>query len=202
MTFSPAERLDAPDDTVRLIYLLALGIGVLGFFLYGRRHRWGKALRDVAIWTLIFAMMIIAYGFRDVLRQELFPGSMVQMDGGSVALRRGMDGHFRAVIDVNEHPVRFIVDTGASDIVLSLRDAAAVGIDVDNLRFSGRARTANGVVSTAPIRLQSVGFGEFFDSGVAASVNAGRLDVSLLGMGYLSRFARIEIEGDRMILHR
>jgi predicted aspartyl protease len=37
---------------------------------------------------------------------------------------------------------------------------------------------------------------------VRASVSGGGLDVSLLGLGYLDRFARIEIEGDVMRLER
>lgn len=193
--------MGAPDDTARLIYLVVLGLGIGFFFLYGRR-RWGRALRDIGIWALIFAMVIIAYGFRDTLRQELFPASMIQLEGGSIALRRGMDGHFRAELLVNDEPVRFVVDTGASDIVLSLRDAAAAGIDTGRLRFTGRARTANGVVATAPVRLRTLRFGDFADANVPASVNAGALETSLLGMAYLNRFARIEIAGDQMILHR
>ena len=50
-------------------------------------------------------------------------------------------------------PVRFMVDTGASDIVLSRRDAERVGIEPGSLSYLGRARTANGAVATAPVRL-------------------------------------------------
>ena len=99
-------------------------------------------------------------------------------------------------------PVRFLVDTGASELVLSLADAARVGIDPASSAFVGRARTANGMVATAPVRLGRVEFGGFSDSGVPASVGGGELDVSLLGMSYLDRFASIEIEGDRMTLRR
>jgi aspartyl protease family protein len=47
-----------------------------------------------------------------------------------------------------------------------------------------------------------VRFGEFHDTGLTASVNEGELGVSLLGMAYLSRFPRIEIAGEHMILYR
>lgn len=189
------------EDPARLVYLVVLGLAV-GFFALAGRRRWGKALRDLALWGLIFAMVIIAYGFRDVLRTELFPASTVALEDGSLMLRRGTDGHFHAELMVNDRPVLFLIDTGASDIVLSLADAAAAGIDVDALNFSGRARTANGLVATAPVRLASLRLGEIVARDVPASVNAGALDTSLLGMRYLDRFARIEISGDRMILHR
>ena len=56
-------------------------------------------------------------------------------------------------LEINGTPVRFMVDTGASDIVLSRRDAERVGIDPAALGYLGRARTANGTVPTARVRL-------------------------------------------------
>jgi aspartyl protease family protein len=146
-------------------------------------------------------MVMIAYGFRDPLELALFPARGVQV-GEAIELRRGADGHFHADLGINGRRVRFMVDTGASDIVLSRSDAAAVGIDVDSLDFGGRAQTANGMVATAPVRLGSVRFGDMLDTGVPAQVNGGELDTSLLGMAYLDRFARIAISGDRMRLQQ
>ncbi len=190
-----------PDDPARLIYLLVLGL-VIGLALMASRQPWAKLFRDIGIWVLIFAMVVIAYGFRDTLRRELFPASMTQLDGGSIALGRASDGHFQVDIFVNETPVRFLVDTGATDVVLSRQDAAAAGLDPERLEYSGVANTANGRVATAPVRLERMRLGDLVDENFPASVNSGDLDVSLLGMRYLSRFSRIEIAGDRMILHQ
>ena len=77
--------------------------------------------------------------------------------------------------------------------MLSRRDAERAGIDVDALTFAGRAMTANGAVATARVRLGRVAFGDLVETGVPASVTAGALDFSLLGMSYLDRFERIEI---------
>lgn len=184
------------DDWARLVYL-----GLLLLFLAGLlRSR--RAFRDLAIWLLIIAMAVIAYGFRDTLRDELLPAAMVERPDGTLELRRRSDGHFHAEALVNGAPVRFLVDTGASQVVLSLDDARRVGLDPAHLAFVGRARTANGEVATAPVRLDSLALGGFHDTGVAASVGSGELDVALLGMSYLDRFASIAIEGDRMTLRR
>jgi aspartyl protease family protein len=191
-----------PDTLMRLAYLLVLLVGVAGFFFWGRRGRLGRSLRDLAIWALIFAMVVIAYGFRDTLREELLPAAMVQVAPDVIELRRGRDGHFHAELEVNGEPVRFMVDTGASDIVLSLRDAQRVGLDPGSLDYAGRAVTANGPVGTAAVRLGLVRFGAFTDTGVPASVSDGPLATSLLGMSYLDRFKGIEIAGDRMTLRR
>jgi len=193
---------DSPEDQARLFYLVLLLLFVASFVLFGPRQRLSKSVRDFAVWVLIFAMVVIAYGFRDVLFASLFPQSALQVADGTLELRRGRDGHFHARVEVNGAPLRFIVDTGASGVVLSRRDAARAGIDVGGLSFTGRAMTANGMVATAPVRLDALRFGGFVDRNVAADVNAGELDTSLLGMSYLDRFASIEIAGDRMILRR
>jgi clan AA aspartic protease (TIGR02281 family) len=83
-----------------------------------------------------------------------------------------------------------MIDTGASGIVLSRRDAERVGLDPGSLTYAARAQTANGLVQIAPVRLDTVRLGDFTDTAVPAAVNSGALDGSLLGMSYLDRFAR------------
>lgn len=190
----------SPDEIGRLVYLLLLLLGIGGAFLFGRNLR-GKAIRDLLIWGLIFTMVVIAYGFRDVLNRELWPGRAMVIDSGSIALRRGAGGHFRATVKVNGTPVRFLVDTGATGIVLSQRDATAAGIDVSGLSFDARANTANGMVAIAPVRLDSLRFADIEVRDVPAQVNGGVLDTSLLGMSFLDRFESIEIRGDTLHLH-
>jgi aspartyl protease family protein len=190
------------DAIARLIYLVVLLAAVGGFFLLGGRQRLSKSVRDFGIWVLIFAMVIIAYGFRDVLTGELFPNRAVRLSDEAIELRRGIDGHFHARLTIDGVPVSFIVDTGASQMVLSLEDARRVGIDPERLSFTGRASTANGTVRIAPVRLASVQLGPFEERDVEASVNGGQLHSSLLGMSYLQHFARIEISGDVMRLVR
>ena len=190
-----------PDTVARVIYLVLLLCLLVSFFAW-RRGQIGRRLRDVLVWVLIFAMVIIAYGFRDVLREQLFPAAMVQVSGDTIELRRGSDGHFNATLEVNGVPVRFMVDTGASGIVLSRRDAEKIGLDPGGLAYLGTAQTANGRVATAGVRLGLVRLGGFTDTGVPASVTEGDLGTSLLGMSYLDRFANIAISGDVMTLTR
>ena len=190
-----------PEEIGRLVYLLLLLAGIGGAVLFGRRRGVGQALRDFAVWGLIFAMVVIAYGFRDVLTRELWPQRAMVTETGAIALRRGRDGHFHATVEVNGAPVRFLVDTGATGILLSQRDAEAAGIDVAGLDFGGRAATANGMVSIAPVVLRSLRFGEINVRDAAAAVNGGALDTSLLGMNFLDRFDSIEIRGNTLLLN-
>ena len=191
---------DNTEDMVRLAYLLILLMALLGFSLFGGPRAVMAAAGRLIVWGLIFAMAIIAYSYRDTIRGALFPATAVRMEGGGVELRRGADGHFQATLEINGEPIRFIVDTGATEIVLARADAAKAGLALDALVFSGRAITANGPVPTARVRLDSVTLGDVTARNLPASVTAGALQTSLLGMTYLNRFERIEISGDRMRL--
>jgi aspartyl protease family protein len=103
---------------------------------------------------------------------------------------------------VNGTPVRFVVDTGASQVVLTQKDAENAGIALADLVYSGRANTANGRVRIAPVRLDSIDVDGVEMRNIRASVNEGQMGTSLLGMTYLERFSRIEIAGGALVLHR
>ena len=191
---------DDPDSAARLFYLTALIVAICAATFFSQRHRLGRSLRDLGIWVLIFAMLLIAYGFRDMLTGALLPSRGIEDADGGISLRRAEDGHFHAVVEVNGVGVRFLVDTGASEVVLSQSDARRVGFDPDALIYGGRAATANGVVATAPVRLKRIEFAGRVIEDLPASVNSGALSTSLLGMTFLDQFGRIEIAGDRMRL--
>ena len=98
---------------------------------------------------------------------------------------RAFDGHYYLTLDLNGVPVDFVVDTGATDMVLTRADAARIGLDPDALAYTGVAGTANGQVRTARVRLDEVSLGGILDRNLPASVNEGVMDTSLLGMSYL-----------------
>lgn len=189
------------DQIARLAYLGLLGAVLGGWFFLQLRGQLGRAMQLLAVWALIFIGVVAAYGLWNDIRRDLVPVQSM-LSEGVIAVPRSPDGHYHLVLQVNDLPVSFIVDTGASAIVLSRRDAARIGLDPDNLAYTGTARTANGEVRTAPVRLDRVVLGDMIDTGLRAVVNEGELDVSLLGMDYLGRFARIEIAGDELILTR
>jgi aspartyl protease family protein len=185
-----------------LFYLLLLG-GALVFWMFVQdRDRFGRNLQALAAWGLIFLGTIAAIGLWDDIRRTVAPAQTVMADAGAMALPRAPDGHFYATLDVNGEPVRFMVDTGATGTVLTPADAERAGIAPDSLLFDAQAMTANGIVRTAPVRLDHVAFGPFTDRGVPAYVTEGDMGRSLLGMSYLRRFGRVAIEGDRMVLSR
>lgn len=191
-----------PGSQARIFHLLILGMALLVGVFAAYRGRLSQALQHATIWVLLFLGVIIAYGFSDQIGMQLNPRAAVVLSDDSVVLRRAHDGHFHATLSVNGRDVQFLVDTGATALVLSQRDARRAGIDTGALAFSTPSMTANGVVFSAPVRLREVRLGPFTDTDFPAMVNGGDLDVSLLGMRYLDRFARVSVEGDRMVLER
>jgi clan AA aspartic protease (TIGR02281 family) len=96
-------------------------------------------------------------------------------------------GQFWITGTANGIAFRFLADTGASGITFSTRDARRLGLDVNRLRWDGRASTANGIVRTAPARLERLEVGPFTLADVPVSINEGDLEFPLLGMAFLRR---------------
>lgn len=190
------------DDFARIIYLGLFLSVIAGWFLLSQRQRIGKVIQQAAIWLFIFFGTILAYGIWDDIRDTVLPRQSVAVDGSQVRVPQHTDGHFYLTLEVNGTPIRFVVDTGATDMVLRAEDAEKAGIDIEALVYSNRAMTANGVIETAPVRLDEVTLGPVTDSGVRAVVNPGDMHESLLGMGYLGRFESIEITRGELILTR
>lgn len=190
------------DALGRLTYLLLLGLVVGGWFFAQNRQSLNRNLQQAILWLFLFAGVAVLYGLKDDLKLAVGHEASVKVSDDKIVLSRAGDGHFYATLAINGRSMVFVVDTGATEIVLNRSDAAAAGLNPDELAYFGSAQTANGTVRTARVKLDTVVLGPVEDRNVTAWVNDGDLDTSLLGMGYLSRFARIEIAGDRMYLSR
>jgi len=191
------EQFDIPS----LVYLVILGSVIGLWFVVRNRAALGKLAQYAAIWGLIFLGAIAVVGLWGDIRQTVQPRQSV-ISQSRIEVPRAPDGHYYLDAEINGVALRLVVDTGASQIVLSRADAARVGIDTERLVFPGRALTANGAVRTAPVRLESLAIGPIRDTHVRAVVNRGEMAGSLLGMDYLQRFSRVEISDGRLVLER
>lgn len=105
----------------------------------------------------------------------------------SVTLPADSSGQFFADGQVNGAHVRFMVDTGATSVLLPLTEARRLGIDYRRGE-PGRVQTANGVANAYHVVLDSVALGGITAYHVEAVVAEARgLDVALLGMSFLNR---------------
>jgi aspartyl protease family protein len=109
-------------------------------------------------------------------------------------------GNFYVFGTVNGTPIRFLIDTGASDIVLSPSDARLIGIPTENLDYSRIYGTANGVGHGAMATVSRLTVGPISFSDVPVSINQAPMDSSLLGMTFLRRLKSFSIRNHRLYL--
>jgi clan AA aspartic protease (TIGR02281 family) len=129
-------------------------------------------------------------------------GDSGESDSGELEqiIPAGPQGHFMVEAVVNGEPVAFMVDTGASHVVLTLEDARKLGFSASNLDFTRQFESANGVVRAAPVALREFRVGQFQLYDLEAFVNGGPLPISLLGMSFLERLRSYEVARARLVL--
>lgn len=197
---SGAERAD-------MLYKLLLMFLLLSGAIVGYRGNLKGAMKQGLWWIVIFLGLVTAYSFKpevislkNRLVTQLFPYQSVQTDSGMLEFRKSEDGHFYIKADINNVPVLFLVDTGASSIVLAPQDAKRIGFDMNNLAFNQVYQTANGRVMGASVRLAQFRIGSLVQHDIRASVNGAEMDTSLLGMRFLESLKSYKVEGDILLL--
>jgi aspartyl protease family protein len=95
---------------------------------------------------------------------------------------------------VNGHPIRFVVDTGATLVSLTPDDARALGFDLDALGWTIATKTANGDGRAAAVTVKELRLGRVTEYNVPALVMRAPGAMSLLGMSFLSRLKSWQIQ--------
>jgi aspartyl protease family protein len=196
------------DQFGRMVPLMILA-PILAAALFSRRQKLGTLAVNLATWLGIFMILFVGYSYRDELSSvasrvigDLSPSSaVVDSQNGSATFRRGLDGHFTVMADVDGTSLPLMFDTGASAVVLSHEDAQRAGIDVSQLSFSLPVMTANGTGRAAVVRIERMVIGGIARRNVRAFVTEpGALRGSLLGMTFLQTLTRYSVSGDRLEL--
>ena len=196
---------DDPERTARLIYLCVI-LAVLSGGLAARlQAKPGTTLAHLGTWGVLFAALILIYSYRDefgFLRDrfaaELIPANGVETGPASIAYTAEADGHYHVYGAIDGSSVRFLVDSGATDIVLSPADARMLGMQPEYLNYTMVAQTANGTVRGAPVRLKTLKVGPIVMHDVPATVNEAEMPVSLLGMEFLRRLKSWGVQNGRL----
>ncbi len=116
------------------------------------------------------------------------------------SIRKSADGHYWAEASVNGKAVRFLVDTGATAVALTLDDAKRLGIETGKLSYSYDVITADGKARAAMVKLASISIAGAKVDNVDALVIEKGLGASLLGMSYLGRLRAFEATQTALIL--
>ncbi|TNE36330.1 MAG: TIGR02281 family clan AA aspartic protease [Alphaproteobacteria bacterium] len=201
------DALNNQGSQIDLVYTVTLLVLVASSVFAGQRSDASTAIKYAIIWAGIFVGIIGLYSFRTefaILGErvvgELTPSKPRSNGDGTVTLYRSQGDHFVADGRINGQAVRFLIDTGASDIALPIDVAERIGIDTRRLTFNRPYSTANGLTLGASIRLQKVTIGDITLYDVEASVMQKGSDMTLLGMSFLGRLKGYEVSGNKMTL--
>lgn len=165
--------------------------------------------KNFIIWIIIFLSLICLYAFRfelDYFKNRvlsvLIPFYSWENKNGELVIARTADGHFYIkAYGKNKKEIKFLIDTGATDIALTRKDAIKLGINLKKLRYTRKYNTANGVSYAAPIRLNQLTLGSKTFYNLQAHVPENdKLDISLLGMSLIGQFDSFTIDNDMLLL--
>ena len=123
--------------------------------------------------------------------------------GRSLSIDADRRGHFKVDARIEGRHIDFMVDTGATMVIIRESDAARVGIRPMRSDYTATVSTANGKIKAAPAKLDRVEVGGITVYDVPALVLPDdALWKNLLGMTFLSRLKRYEYANGRMVLEQ
>lgn len=171
---------------LRVCISLAAGLGLAGALLGGTAY--GPALAAGL------------FRFIPFLAPTLEAGQAPRaIEDHVIRIKAASDGHYYVKGSADGVSLQFMIDTGATHIVVSKETAER--LHVGPLTFDIPTYTANGRIQNAQITIHKLIIGPYTASDIPAVVNSGEIDVPLLGMSWLSLFRSIEIENGVMTLH-
>lgn len=168
----------------------------------------GNSVQGIKVLSLAGDSAVVEIGGRKTtlrLGEGAVGGAAAAEDGASTGGRAVLQsdgrGHFVAQGSINGKAVTMMVDTGASVTVLPANEANRLGIDYRARGTPGAANTANGVVQTWNLSLDSVQVQGITLYNVSASVIEAPLNTILLGNSFLNRL-QMQRAGETMVLVR
>ena len=193
-------------QSAEILWLL-LAMVLVGSALLSRRWSLTSALSMVLWWIAIFVIGFGIFSYRyelghvaNRLKSEITGEAQQRVIGSTLRIVQALDGHFWVEGQVNGHPTRFLIDSGASFTALSESSAKAAGLSIDQSGFPIILNTANGPVEAYRARIGSLEMGPLRARDLPVVVSPAFGEVNVIGMNFLSRLKSWRVEGNEMIL--
>ena len=151
----------------------------------------------------IVGLGLLSMFFSDYLADQANPNQQVLMqvkDGiKEVILQRNRAGHYVANGLINQQPVTFILDTGATHISIPAHIARQIGLQAG---VAMPVQTANGAIDVYATELDSVDIGGIELKQVRANINPYMpMDEVLLGMSFLKHL-NFSQQGEKLLIRQ
>ncbi len=155
--------------------------------------RTGRAMFILA-WLIFFVILFLFFHYYGQEKESKYT-----LENGRLIIDANRQGHYFVTGSINEYPVKFMLDTGAT-LVAVPKDLAS------KMQLKGRypvtMHTANGQITGLLTRLDELSFGKFTINNVKAVIipKVGNETV-LMGMNVLSQFDLNQKGGKLIISH-
>jgi aspartyl protease family protein len=159
------------------------------------RFPWGH-ITALVLWLILF---VAVYLFLDAKMQpQVATVTSLDMARGEITIPRSRDGHYYVGGAINGKPITFMVDTGASTVVVSADLAARIGL---TRGVPTPFKTAGGMVWGEMVSDQTIEAGGLQLKGLRVGVvkQTDQKDYALLGQNFL-RYIDVIQSGDQMVL--
>ena len=147
--------------------------------------RTGQGMMTVSV---VLGMVFLTFFFGGVEENRRnpnsSPSSLIHSESIEVPLKRNRQGHYLLVGQINGEDVEFLLDTGATDVVVPASTARRLGLPYGT---RARAMTANGPVTIYQTRIDELHLGKIRLTNIDASINPNMEGAILLGMTALGQ---------------
>ena len=199
------------SDEIATIAAMTLIASLVASSVMLTRERLSTRLKQAGVWIVILIGLVFTYEYRFELQNStlrvlsgIIPSTAmtsVDSSGNTTVSIRRIGNHFETYGEINETQHSFLIDTGASTIVLSYDTAKAIMLNPERLAFNIPVATANGITQAARTRIDTIEIGGIKRNNLAVMIAAdGALNNNLLGMNFLNTLSGYEVRGDRLIL--
>lgn len=163
-----------------------------------------KSAKHIVFWLGLTLSVALLYDVRQKIHKNVGATAVSiasPIHGTGVSFRKSNDGHFYILASINGENIRFLVDTGATDVVLSSKDAQRIGAHMRVPKMSKTYHTANGAIEASYFVIPEVRIGNLVARNVGASVSSSQLETSLLGMSFLKNFQFV-MKNNELVLYQ
>ncbi len=149
-----------------------------------------------AAWVLVLGLLTALLGYWQESQYDpngMLEGQTLRSGVREVQLKQNREGHYVARGKINGAPVRFLLDTGATDVSIPSGLAGELGLERGPAQS---VRTAAGIITTYATRLDRVSLGSIELRDLRAHINPHmRSGEVLLGMSFLKNLELVQQRG-------
>lgn len=194
-------------DLNHIGYIIFYGLLLFMFIsslLHKSKHELYQNFKYLTIWLGIFAIGFVIITYKEELLNSKIAASFrpghAESDSKQLTFYKSKDNHFYINTYLNGQMIRFLLDTGATHIILSRRDALKLGIKLHMLNYNKRYNTANGYISAASVVVDKFQIGDLVFYDVPVTIANSPMNTSLAGMSLLSLFKNYSFDNNKVIL--